>query len=74
MTEAAFQWITYHGYAGIFSLLVFGIVPPRTRADLAAYTETDETSELVVATDPIELAFPLHNEAVQRFWRERPLA
>src|SRR4051794_8012155 len=23
-------------------LLVFGIVPPRTRADLASYTETDE--------------------------------
>lgn len=26
MREAAFQWITRHGYAGIFSLLVFGIV------------------------------------------------
>src|SRR5205085_9935525 len=26
MREAAFQWIARHGYAGIFSLLVFGIV------------------------------------------------
>jgi membrane protein DedA with SNARE-associated domain len=26
MREAAFQWILRHGYAGIFSLLVFGIV------------------------------------------------
>src|SRR5262245_43659650 len=26
MTDAAFQWITHHGYVGIFSLLVFGIV------------------------------------------------
>ncbi len=26
MREAAFQWIAQHGYAGIFSLLVFGIV------------------------------------------------
>ena len=26
MNEAAFQWITRYGYAGIFSLLVFGIV------------------------------------------------
>jgi membrane protein DedA with SNARE-associated domain len=26
MRDAAFQWITQHGYAGIFSLLVFGIV------------------------------------------------
>jgi 8-oxo-dGTP pyrophosphatase MutT (NUDIX family) len=52
-------------------LLVFGIVPPRTRADLAAYTETDETSELIVATEHVELAFPLHNEVAQRFWRER---
>ena len=26
MREAAFQWITQHGYAGIFSLLIFGIV------------------------------------------------
>jgi membrane protein DedA with SNARE-associated domain len=26
MRDIAFQWITQHGYAGIFSLLVFGIV------------------------------------------------
>jgi membrane protein DedA with SNARE-associated domain len=26
MRETAFQWIAQHGYAGIFSLLVFGIV------------------------------------------------
>ena len=26
MQDAAFQWISQHGYAGIFSLLVFGIV------------------------------------------------
>jgi membrane protein DedA with SNARE-associated domain len=26
MRDAAFQWISQHGYAGIFSLLVFGIV------------------------------------------------
>jgi membrane protein DedA with SNARE-associated domain len=26
MREIAFQWITQHGYVGIFSLLVFGIV------------------------------------------------
>jgi membrane protein DedA with SNARE-associated domain len=26
MREAAFQWVSQHGYAGIFSLLVFGIV------------------------------------------------
>ena len=26
MRDTAFQWITQHGYAGIFSLLVFGIV------------------------------------------------
>jgi len=26
MADAAFQWITHHGYVGIFSLLVFGIV------------------------------------------------
>jgi membrane protein DedA with SNARE-associated domain len=26
MREAAFHWISQHGYAGIFSLLVFGIV------------------------------------------------
>jgi membrane protein DedA with SNARE-associated domain len=26
MSDAAFQWITRHGYVGIFSLLVFGIV------------------------------------------------
>ena len=26
MTDAAFRWITQYGYAGIFSLLIFGIV------------------------------------------------
>jgi len=26
MRDIAFQWITQHGYAGIFSLLVFGII------------------------------------------------
>src|SRR2546423_14225238 len=26
MREVAFHWITQHGYVGIFSLLVFGIV------------------------------------------------
>jgi ADP-ribose pyrophosphatase YjhB (NUDIX family) len=52
-------------------LLVFGVIPPRAAADLAAFAGTDETSELVIATEPVELAFPLHNEAAARFWRER---
>jgi ADP-ribose pyrophosphatase YjhB (NUDIX family) len=51
-------------------LLIFGIVPPRDASDLDTFTETDETSEVVIATEPVELAFPLHNEVATRFWRE----
>jgi ADP-ribose pyrophosphatase YjhB (NUDIX family) len=53
------------------TLLVFGIVPPLAPADLPEFVENDETLEVVVATEPTPLAFPLHDAVAARFWAER---
>lgn len=47
-------------------LLVFGVAPPL--AALPPFAPTDEASELVVASEPVELAFPLHTDALRLFF------
>ncbi|WMX48059.1 NUDIX domain-containing protein [Streptomyces roseicoloratus] len=49
-------------------LLVFGLLPPRPAADLPPSAATDETSGHHLLRAPEELAFPLHTEAVRRFF------
>ncbi|MEU6932632.1 NUDIX domain-containing protein [Streptomyces sp. NPDC046374] len=49
-------------------LLVFGLLPPRPAATLPASTPTDETSGHHVIHAAEELAFPLHTEAVRRYF------
>ena len=49
-------------------LLVFGLAQQRGRNDLPDFIPNSETSEIVVASSPVELAFPLHNQVAQRFW------
>lgn len=53
-------------------LLVFGLAQQRGRNDLpdllSDFIPNSETSEIVVASSPVELAFPLHNQVAQRFW------
>ncbi|MFD0372335.1 NUDIX domain-containing protein [Streptomyces sp. NPDC127114] len=49
-------------------LLVFGLLPARPAADLPPPAATDETSGHHLLHAPEELAFPLHTEAVRRFF------
>ncbi len=54
------------------TVLIFGIAEPvRAEADLPEFVANHETSEMVVAREPVELAFPLHTQTAERFWRER---
>ncbi|MEU4067644.1 NUDIX domain-containing protein [Streptomyces wedmorensis] len=49
-------------------LLLFGLFPPRPAATLPPSTPTDETSGHHVLHTPEELAFPLHTEAVRKWF------
>jgi ADP-ribose pyrophosphatase YjhB (NUDIX family) len=51
------------------TVLIFGIVSARSGADLPAFAPNAETSETLVLREPAELAFPLHTQAVARFWK-----
>lgn len=54
------------------TLLIFGIAEtPREEMDLPAFVPNHETSEIVIARAPLELAFALHTQTAERFWRER---
>jgi ADP-ribose pyrophosphatase YjhB (NUDIX family) len=46
------------------TLLVFGCSAPIGKADLPDFQPTNETTELVVVREPIELAFSLHTDAL----------
>ncbi|MET9438324.1 NUDIX domain-containing protein [Streptomyces sp. NPDC006551] len=49
-------------------LLLFGLLPPRSAAELPPSAPTDETSGWHLLHAPAELAFPLHTEAVRRWF------
>ncbi|MEF9881706.1 NUDIX domain-containing protein [Streptomyces sp. P9-A4] len=49
-------------------LLLFGLLPSRRAAELPPSTPTDETSGHHVLHAPEELAFPLHTEAVRKWF------
>ncbi|GAA2811743.1 NUDIX domain-containing protein [Streptomyces showdoensis] len=49
-------------------LLVFGLLPPRPATALPPSAATDETAGHHVIHTAEELAFPLHTEAVRRFF------
>ncbi|MFF0435679.1 NUDIX domain-containing protein [Streptomyces sp. NPDC004327] len=49
-------------------LLLFGLLPPRPAATLPPSVATNETSGHHLLHGPEELAFPLHTEAVRRFF------
>lgn len=48
-------------------VLIFGEALPRKSHSLPPFDITDETTERLVISEPIELAFPLHND-VARDW------
>lgn len=52
-------------------LLIFGLGPQMRASALPRFLPNGEAAERVVITAPAELAFPLHTEAVSRFFVER---
>ena len=53
------------------TLLVFGLAPPTTEADLPPFVETNETSEIVIGREPLALAFSTHTEMMERYFEEK---
>jgi ADP-ribose pyrophosphatase YjhB (NUDIX family) len=53
------------------TVLIFGLAKPRTSADLPAFQRTDKTSERVICDKPMELAFSLHTQVMQEFFKRR---
>ncbi len=54
------------------TVLVFGLAPPLPRAVVDNFASTGETSELVVAHAPLELAFSTHTETMARYFVQMP--
>jgi ADP-ribose pyrophosphatase YjhB (NUDIX family) len=57
---------THDGY-----LLVFGLGPQLREVDLPPFVPNKEAGARTLITAPTELAFPLHTEAVARFFARR---
>ncbi len=53
------------------SILIFGLAAPISAAQLPTFTVTNETTERVIITAPIELAFPLHTQVMREFFAQR---
>ena len=56
---------SFNGY----SLLVFGVLPPRPAEELPPSAPTEESMEWLVLTEPTRLCFPTHTQAMADFFR-----
>src|SRR5258707_7145574 len=56
---------SYNGY----SLLVFGVLPPRPVESLPPSAPTEESTEWFVLTEPTRLCFPTHTQAMAEYFR-----
>ena len=52
------------------TLLVFGLAPPQPSAILPHFRPSLETSAMMTAAGPMELAFSTHTETANRYWKE----
>jgi ADP-ribose pyrophosphatase YjhB (NUDIX family) len=52
-------------------LLLFGLGPKRRADQLSAFTANEETEEMLVIHEPIELAFPLHTKVVREYFEQQ---
>lgn len=52
-------------------ILIFGLAKQKSSLTLPTFHPTPETSELVIVGQPCSLAFPLHEEAMQQFFRSQ---
>ncbi len=53
------------------TLLVFGLAPSMSEADLPPFVPTNETSEIVISRELLELAFSTHTEMMARYFEEK---
>jgi len=49
--------------------LIFGVTESLPASALAAFTPNEETSELIIVREPVELAFPLHTQVLAEFFK-----
>lgn len=49
-------------------ILIFGICAGIASLEVGKFQRTNETSELVIITEPCELAFPLHTQVVHKYF------
>jgi ADP-ribose pyrophosphatase YjhB (NUDIX family) len=54
------------------TILIFGLAKQLASADLPTFVPTEETSECVILNAPQDLAFPLHTQVVEEFFRRKP--
>jgi len=52
-------------------IFVFGLARSRLSTELSAFAPTDETTERIIISGPVELAFPLNTQVVQEYFRFR---
>ena len=55
-------------------VLIFGIAAPRAAADLPPFVPNAESTERLVISAPVELAFPLHTAAARMYFARRRVA
>lgn len=55
-----------------YSLLIFGLLPPMIGEELPESTPTEEAMEWLVLTEPTNLCFPTHTEAMAAFFAGAP--
>ncbi|MET7707591.1 NUDIX domain-containing protein [Micromonospora sp. NPDC005413] len=56
-----------HGAPAGGTLMIFGVLPERPVEELPSSTPTEEATEWLVLTDPVELAFSTHTRALADF-------
>lgn len=55
------------------TLLVFGLAKPRKFSELPEFVANTESSEIAVVNEPQELAFPLHTQVLEEYFRRKQL-
>lgn len=50
------------------SILIFGLAPRMASSDLEAFTATNETSQRLIISEPVVLAFSLHTQVLKAYF------